>query len=166
MSFDKLTLGKLREAALSLGAVLEEEDAKKMKKAELLAALQEEGASFQDWENFSNLKAHIEAAEEGKESGTVTTDDFVKNEGRPVEVQSGAKPVQSGTGQMFGEMLLIKMERENFSFDIPSKDGKGRWHWSKEHPFQPMPQSEATYVLDKFDGFRIASPTEAKEYYG
>lgn len=161
MSFNELTLGKLREASLALGAVLEPADAKKMKKPELLAALQEEGASYADYENYISLQKHIEEAEEGKEPDEGDLESF----NGPAEVKANAKP-NKGNPQQFGEILLIKMDRANYSFDIESKDGKRRWHWSKEHPFQPMPMSEATYVLDQYDGFRIASPTEAKEYYG
>lgn len=58
------------------------------------------------------------------------------------------------------DMYLIKMERENPLFEY------GKYRFTQEHPFVAMPADAANGILTREDGFRIATPAEAQEYYG
>jgi hypothetical protein len=37
--------------------------------------------------------------------------------------------------------------------------------FTKDHPFVAMSQSDAQKIFDKEEGFRLATPTEVKEFY-
>jgi hypothetical protein len=57
------------------------------------------------------------------------------------------------------EAILVKMERSNHSYQI------GDYTFSQEHPFVVMSESDAQRIFDTQDGFRLATPREAQEYY-
>jgi hypothetical protein len=57
------------------------------------------------------------------------------------------------------ESVLVKMERSNHSYQI------GDYTFSQEHPFVVMSESDAQRVFDTQNGFRLATPREAQEYY-
>jgi hypothetical protein len=151
MSFDKLPVAKLREAALDFGIAMTDEEVKSMKKKDILDALSAEGVTYDAYESNQELKEAIKKAEEDDE-------DIV------ISATPGKKPDLKAAAE-FGDTLLIRMERENFSYEVPSKDKKRTWRFTKEHPFVAMPFDEASDFLSLHSGFRIAAPHEAKEYY-
>ena len=55
------------------------------------------------------------------------------------------------------------MTRGNFSFNIatPTKT----FTFTREHPFAVVSPDEADWILEE-EGFQIASPKEAREFYG
>jgi hypothetical protein len=55
--------------------------------------------------------------------------------------------------------VLVKMERNNHSYQAIG------YSFSQEHPFVAMPESEAQNIFDTEEGFRLATPREAQEYY-
>jgi hypothetical protein len=57
------------------------------------------------------------------------------------------------------ESVLVKMERSNHSYQV------GDHTFSQEHPFVVMSESDAQRIFDTQDGFRLATPREAQEYY-
>lgn len=58
------------------------------------------------------------------------------------------------------EVILLKMERENPSYQI-------RGHkFTRENPFSLVGVDDASYILENIEGFKQASPREAKEFYG
>lgn len=56
--------------------------------------------------------------------------------------------------------ILVKMERKNPTFEAFG------YRFTKQHPFVPMSESDAQQIFDHFDGFRIATPSEAQRFYG
>lgn len=55
--------------------------------------------------------------------------------------------------------VLLKMTRANGTFEV-------RGHrFTSAHPFLPVSEDDANYILENVDGFKIASPREADEYY-
>lgn len=58
---------------------------------------------------------------------------------------------------------VIKMDRSNFMYEVPTPTTM--FVFTREHPFAVATEDEANIILD-IEGFRIASPKEAKEYYG
>jgi len=61
-------------------------------------------------------------------------------------------------------MVLLKMERKNPTFDIFGK------RFTQKQPFQVVSEDEAQEIIDATEdmggGFRIASPAEARKYFG
>ena len=55
--------------------------------------------------------------------------------------------------------VLVKMERSNFSYQTLG------YSFTSEHPFVAMSESDAQRIFDTQDGFRLATPREAQEYY-
>ncbi len=55
--------------------------------------------------------------------------------------------------------VLVKMERSNHSYQIVG------YTFSQDHPFVAMSESDAQRIFDTQQGFRLATPREAQEYY-
>jgi hypothetical protein len=55
--------------------------------------------------------------------------------------------------------VLVKMERDNFSYQAMG------YTFSDTHPFVAMPESDAQRIFDTQEGFRLATPREAQEFY-
>jgi hypothetical protein len=55
--------------------------------------------------------------------------------------------------------VLVKMERANFRYDILG------YTFTKEHPFVAMKEEDAQKIFDVEEGFRLATPREAQEFY-
>jgi hypothetical protein len=51
------------------------------------------------------------------------------------------------------------MTRANFRYDIMGKT------FTREHPFVAMTKEDAQKIFDKEEGFRLATPTEVREFY-
>lgn len=57
------------------------------------------------------------------------------------------------------ESVLVRMERSNHSYQV------GDYTFSQEHPFVVMSEGDAQRIFDTQNGFRLATPREAQEYY-
>jgi hypothetical protein len=55
--------------------------------------------------------------------------------------------------------VLVKMERANYRYDIMG------FSFTKEHPFVAMKEDDAQKIFDVEEGFRLATPKEAQEFY-
>ncbi len=55
--------------------------------------------------------------------------------------------------------VLVRMTRENFRYDIIG------YTFTKEHPFIAMKEEDAQKIFDVEEGFRLATPREAQEFY-
>ena len=133
MSFETLKVDELRKIADSFGVDLE--DAKN--KAEIIAALVEEGVSFDMYENFSTA------------------------EKEPVEevVEDEEAPRRQPKNKSKEPTVLVKMERLN-----PSYETYG-YIFTQSHPFVAVPEKLAQDIFDTESGFRMATPREVQEYY-
>jgi len=70
-------------------------------------------------------------------------------------------PEELDAKEMFdGKPVLLKMERQNGTFETFGL------LFTREHPYQLVSEQTAQEIIDSHDGFRLASPTEAKTYYG
>jgi len=132
MSFTELKIGELRKVADSFA--IETQGLKS--KQEIIAALEEEGITWQMYAKFDNAeKQDIEIPENEKK----------KRESK----------IMSKTANQ----ILVKMERNNHSYQTMG------FEFSQEHPFVAMSETDAQKIFDTQDGFRIATPREAQEYY-
>ena len=58
------------------------------------------------------------------------------------------------------DTVLVRMTRPNFRYDIMGHT------FTKDHPFVAMTEKDAQEIFDKEEGFRLATPKEAQEFYG
>ena len=136
MSFDTLKIDELRQVAESFGVDLE--DAKT--KAEIVAALAEEGVTYDMFKNFQDAeKEDIEEEE-----------DFEEEQPKPAP----AKKKKGGEAT-----ILVKMERKNFTYETHG------YMFTYDHPFVAVPEKTAQDIFDTQEGFRPATPREVQEYY-
>ena len=131
MSFDTLKIAELKKIAEDFG--IETENLKN--KNEIIAALSEEGVTWQVYEK--TIKDVKEAAEEAPE----------------------VLPKFDPKKEIPKDTVLVRMTRENFRYDIMG------FTFTKEHPFVAMNQTKAQAIFDKEEGFRLATPAEVQEFY-
>lgn len=55
--------------------------------------------------------------------------------------------------------VLVKMTRANGTFEVRG------YRFTKAHPFLPVSEEDANYIVGNLEGFAIATPGEAEEYY-
>jgi hypothetical protein len=111
-------------------------DAKSLKsKQEIVAVLEEEGISYDMYVKLQKIE---------KVDIEIPESEKRKREGKK------AKPDNS---------MLVKMERMNHSFQTMG------YTFSQQHPFVAMSEEDAQRIFDTQDGFRLATPREAQEFY-
>lgn len=132
MSFSNLKLADLKNVADNFGVDLPG----KISKNDLILLLEEEGISYQMYEQFAN----------------VDKEDIKVEPGQPARLDLAKEPA-----------ILVKMERENFSYQIGTD--QGAITFTKEHPFVALPESVAQQVFDLHAGFRPATPREVQDFY-
>lgn len=57
------------------------------------------------------------------------------------------------------DSVLVRMTRANFRYDTMG------FTFTKDHPFVAMSEDQAQEIFDKEEGFRLATPKEAQEFY-
>lgn len=147
MSFANLNLPKLQYAAevFKLDGIDEHSTRK-----EIIAAIKERGISWQNYKKF------VEKEEELEE----VNDEVVKPEVENIVLEDAPKlPGAQPAEEKFNNMVLLKMDRQNARFDVLG------YTFTREHPYKALPEEEAQRIIDLEDGFRLASPKEAREYY-
>jgi hypothetical protein len=105
-------------------------------KAVLIAKLNENGVT---WEYH---KAQAGIVEEVVESA-------------PVENTSFDSPVESYEEQD----VLLRMTRANSTFQVRGAT------FTQTNPYAVVKESDADFIMDTYEGFRIASPKEVREFY-
>lgn len=110
-----------------------------------------------DTEGLKN-KADIIAAlsEEGVTFAVYAkTLDIKEDEAEMDEIEVLPKPDKTQSK----DNVLVKMERANFRYDIMG------FTFTREHPFIAMKEEDAQKIFDVEEGFRLATPREAQEFY-
>jgi len=131
MSFTDLKITELRKAADAFGV----DTAEYKTKPEIVAALEEEGITYEMYNKFTNVD---------KETIEVSELDKKKREQKIMKTTNS---------------VLVKMERDNQSYNTMN------YTFTREHPFVAMSETEAQSIFDHQDGFRLATPREVQEYY-
>lgn len=130
MSFDTLKVAELKQIAEDFAVDVADQKGKK----DIIAALAEEGVT---WAIYQKSKAIEEEELEMNEALPKATPKVVKEE----------------------DMVLVKMNRANFSYEIRG------YTFTKEHPFVAMDKNIAQAIFDKEEGFVLATPAEVQEFY-
>jgi hypothetical protein len=92
----------------------------------------------------------------------ITIEQYNKFFGKPEQEDLEGEPLpeQASKTVDLTDAILIKMERRNPTFELRG------YVFSSAHPFHLVSEEDANWILENERGFRIASPKEAKEYYG
>jgi parvulin-like peptidyl-prolyl isomerase len=83
---------------------------------------------------------------------------FFESEKVEPELVPRSQPVRT-TLASTEDVVLVKMDRNNYTYEANG------FTFTREHPFMPMESSKAQSIFDIHDGFRLATPREAQEYY-
>jgi hypothetical protein len=154
-SLDKQTL--YRTLVEDFAVDVKPTDSKKV----LLAAAAEDGVS---WEMYKKAYPDTEVEEEVINVEATPAVVVVPDPAGAVAEEVPAAPViRTRTEEVntsSQDMYLIKMEREN-----PYYEFRG-YKFTQDHPFAVMPAADADSILKNENGFSIATPSEANEYYG
>lgn len=126
-----------------------------LKIAELKKVAEDFGVDTKELKNKTDVIAAL--AEEGVTWAVYqkTIKDIEDNLEEAPELQPKFDPRK----EISGEDVLVRMTRPNFRYDILG------FTFTKEHPFIAMKKEQAQAIFDKEEGFRLANPTEAQEYY-
>lgn len=104
-------------------------------KQEIVALLEEEGISYQMYDKFTNV------------------------EKEEVEISEVEKKQREKKIMKTENSVLVKMERGNHSYQALGHT------FTQQHPFVAMSESDAQRIFDTQQGFRLATPREAQEFY-
>lgn len=137
MSFETLNKDVLLQVAEEFAVDVKPTATKK----QIVASLLEDGV---DWDMYKQAFPDVEDIPDEP----VNEEEEVK----PVATEDKAAPRPVPT-------VLVKMERHNPRFEIRG------YTFKKEHPFVPVTEEDANYIISNLDGFRIAMPREAEEFY-
>ena len=141
MSFIKLHTDVLTQVADHFGVDLESVDKNEKgepKRPALIKALSQNGIS---WEMY---KAAFPDPEDLPEVEQADATDVTVVEKSPVR----AEP-----------QILLRMHRANAKYEVRG------YNFTREHPFLPVAQSDAEFIISNHEGFRVALPSEAEEFY-
>jgi hypothetical protein len=104
-------------------------------KTEIVALLEEEGITYQMYDKFTNV------------------------EKQDIEISEVEKKQREKKIMKTENSVLVKMERGNHSYQAMGHT------FTQEHPFVAMPESDAQGIFDTQQGFRLATPREAQDFY-
>jgi len=132
MSFETLKINELRKIAEDFAVSTEG----LKNKADIIAALAEEGVTFSIYQKTMNI-----VQEEETISQQENLPKFDPKKDQPADT------------------VLVRMTRANYRYDILG------YTFTKDHPFVAMKENDAQAIFDKEEGFRLATPKEAQEFY-
>ena len=130
MSFEDMKQPELKRVAEEFGVEIPKGGF--VKNADIVAALEADGVTFDQWQKL------IGELEEIKEELVVK---------EPVVVRD------------VSNSILLKMTRANGTFE------ERGYKFTREHPFIAVQEDDAEYFINSYEGFRVALPSEVKEYY-
>lgn len=164
MSFQKMKRDDLYVLATENFAVDLVETATK---EQIIAALAENGVSWQMAKTFDQNAAAIEEDEVVTIPAVAELADveLVQTEtprGKSLEIQEETPVVVVSVPvvQAPPANVLLKMDRENPTYMIRG------YKFTRANPFALVASTDADYILEHEEGFKVASPREVKEYYG
>jgi hypothetical protein len=125
-----------------------------MKVAELRKIAEDFAVDTEGLKNKADIIATL--AEEGVTFAVYAkTIDLQEEEAEMNEDEVLPKPDKSQSK----DNILVRMTRANFRYDIMG------YTFTKDHPFVAMKEEDAQKIFDLEEGFRLATPREAQDYY-
>lgn len=134
-------------------------------KQQIIAALAENGVTWEMARTYDPQAAAVdEELQAEKERTVITTESMaVAKEVSPGQIEVQEVPVvvvEKPVAPTQPQVVLLKMERENQRYDIRG------YKFTRENPYVLVDADDADFIMSHEDGFKMASPREAKEYYG
>ena len=80
-------------------------------------------------------------------------------EAEKVEAEVDDRPVAKAPEALSVGQVLVKMERMNPRYDV------NEFTFTQDNPFIVMTEKKAQEIFDTHQGFRLATPKEAQEFY-
>ena len=80
-------------------------------------------------------------------------------EAEKVEAEVDDRPVAKAPEALSVGQVLVKMERMNPRYDV------NEFTFTQDNPFIVMTEKKAQEIFDTQQGFRLATPKEAQEFY-
>lgn len=80
-------------------------------------------------------------------------------EAEKVEAEVDDRPVAKAPEPLSVGQVLVKMERMNPRYDV------NEFTFTQDNPFIVMTEKKAQEIFDTQQGFRLATPKEAQEFY-
>lgn len=156
MSFETLDRDELLLAAEGFGVEVDE----KVPDEAIVELLSDEGATYSRWLEMKKAAGLLEEeAEELKETAN-SINAQVATEQAVASAKSGAKKKATARKQAKEtDEVLVKMERTNLRYEIYGKV------FTKDHPYVICDLATANRIFQSVDGFRMAQPLEAQQYY-
>ncbi len=124
-----------------------------LKLADLKKVSESFGVDISDVKTKQEVIARIE--EEG--ISYQMYDKFLNSEKEDIQVSITEKKKREKLDK--SNSVLIRMDRANLSYVSHG------YTFTQEHPFMAMPEETAQDIFDKEEGFRLATPREANEFY-
>lgn len=139
MSFQTLKKALLVQVAEDFAVDLPEDATKDV----ILERLAEDGVT---WDMYKEAYPD----EKDQDDADVKADEPVadeKDEPKEVEYKKSTSKV------------LLKMTRSNGTYEVR------KYKFTRANPFVAVSEEDANYILENIEGFKIASPREAEEFY-
>lgn len=143
MSFKNLEKSELVTVAETFGVDIDG----RWKEDRIIEAILEEGVTFPMWEDA------VSSASPDNVEINLGLDDNDETEPEKAPVATPARFKSRNA------MELLKMERWNPSYSIIG------YTFTTEHPFALVKPDEADWIMSHEEGFRLATPQEAEEFY-
>lgn len=125
-----------------------------MKVAELKKIAEDFAVSTEGLKNKADIIAAL--SEEGVTFAIYAkTVDIKEDEAEMIEEEVLPKSDKTQSA----DNVLVRMTRANFRYDIMG------YTFTKDHPFVAMKEEDAQKIFDVEEGFRLATPREAQEFY-
>jgi|ERR1044072_3203571 hypothetical protein len=157
MSFVKLNKKELLQAAAFFGI---DEFTESNTKPEIIAGLDEdENATWDNYKKFHEAKKNNEEVPDHDPDEEVEPGVHAPDE--PAE-EPFSEPATEAV--QFDRQVLLRMDRKNPTYEILG------YKFTKDQPFHVMSEDDAQQIIDlsmlEGGGFRIATPAEARSYFG
>jgi hypothetical protein len=156
MSFNSLKKEELFRTAVEDFAV---DVTPESSKADIITALAEDGVTWAMYRE-AHPAVDVEDEEPAVAPNVVTSSDVTGVVAEPAVVTTPRVKTRVEVNTSSPDLYLVKMDRDNPYFEFRG------YKFTQAHPFAVMPADAADAILKREVGFKIASPSEAAEYYG
>lgn len=152
MSFNTLKVDDLKAVVGFFAKDVTASDPAKPTKKELIAALaSDEGQGPVSWEEYENIYLPAKAAQRGQEKQA-------EPEAEPVKPANKIPSPDDEESDV--EYVLVKYTGQNPRWDVIG------YTFVQRHPYASIPLEKAEWlIMNQADRFRVALPTEVKDYY-
>lgn len=129
-----------------------------LKKDQLIAAANYYGVDLEDDDTKDVILSKLD--EDGVDWSMYKRDFETETESKDEAEASADTPTGPEASVPVGDVLLLKMTRANGTFQVRGVT------FTRANPYAIVPVDDAEYILDRYEGFRQATPSEVKEFYG